>query len=143
MSKEYKKTLGYKQGSIGSGEYYKVYAPPVLETLDQYNLGVWIGPVNSSVSPCADDLLLNTDTPSKLQAQLDIAGHWGELYRIQYNADKTKVTITGSQVDRRYYKDVSNWTMNGDKIEVTENYDHLGQIISGDRQEEKNMDLRL
>ena len=53
------------------------------------------------------------------------------------------MTITGSQIDQNYYRDVYNWTIGGQRINVTEDNDHVGQIISGDRQEQKNIDLRL
>ena len=33
--------------------------------------------------------------------------------------------------------------MDGEKIDVVENNDHLGLIISGDRQYEKNIDLKI
>ena len=48
-----------------------------------------------------------------------------------------------SDIDRKYYSDVANWKLGSDNIEVADNNDHLGQIISGHKQEEKNVDLRL
>ena len=73
--------------------------------LEDAQLGVWIGPLNSGVSGCADDVFLCTDNPVKLQALIDMAEHYGSLYRIQYGAKKTKVTISGPEIDRQYYKD--------------------------------------
>ena len=40
----------------------------------------------------------------------------------------------------QYYSDVAPWTMENAKVKVVENNDHLGQIISGYRQEAKNID---
>ena len=42
-----------------------------------------------------------------------------------------------------YYSDTKPWKMNGQPIDVVENNDHLGQIVSGNRQEEKNVELRI
>ena len=42
-----------------------------------------------------------------------------------------------------YFEDIKPWRMNDEIISVTENNEHLGQIVSGRRQEEKNIDLRL
>ena len=42
-----------------------------------------------------------------------------------------------------YYRDTSPWTMDGAKVDVVENNEHLGLIVSGDREEEKNIDARL
>ena len=62
-------------------------------------LGVWIGPVNTGintgVSGVADDDLLMSDDPVKLQGLIDIAEHYGVRYRITYGASKTKITIYG------------------------------------------------
>ena len=111
--------------------------------LEDAQLGVWIGPINSGVSGCADDVFLLTDNPVKLQALIDMAEHFGKLYRIQYGVLKTKITVSGPDVDVQYYKDTQPWNMAGQPIEVVENNEHLGQILSGSRQEEKNVDLRI
>ena len=143
LSSEIKETLGVKQGHINSSDHYKVYIGPCLDMLEDAQLGVWMGPINSGVSGCADDVFLGSDNPVKLQALIDIAAHYGNLYRIQYGASKTKITVSGPEIDMKYYKDTQPWKMAGQPIEVVENNDHLGQIVSGSRQEEKNVDLRI
>ena len=143
LSTEFEETLGVKQGHINSSDHYKVYICPVLETLDESNLGVWIGPVNVSGTGVADDLYLSSDTPSKLQALLDIAAHYGFRYKIKYGASKTKITVVGSKVDMQFYSDTTPWTMDNERVKVVENNDHLGQIVSGLGQEEKNVDERI
>ena len=42
-----------------------------------------------------------------------------------------------------YYKDISPWKMDGVQVEVVDNNEHLGQVISGFQQESKNVDNRL
>ena len=42
-----------------------------------------------------------------------------------------------------YYRETTPWHMDGQKVQVTENNDHLGQIVSGINQEQKNIDLRI
>ena len=79
----------------------------------------------------------------KLQSLIDIASHYGSLYRIQYGASKTKITVSGPEIDRKYYCDTKPWSMDGQPIDVVENNDHLGQIDSGSKQEEKNIELRI
>ena len=91
----------------------------------------------------ADDVYLITDSQTKLQAQLDIASHYGKMYRIKYGASKTKMTIVGSEIDSKYYQDISPWTMDGAAVNVVEYNEHLGQIVSGVSQEAKNVDLKL
>ena len=76
LSREISETLRVKQGNIKSSDNYKIYANPLLDTLDSANLGVLLGPINCGFSSCADDLHLMTDTQSKMQALLDIAFHY-------------------------------------------------------------------
>ena len=42
-----------------------------------------------------------------------------------------------------YFKEMSTWTMDDEKVEVVENNEHLGLVVSGEREEEKNIDDRL
>ena len=49
----------------------------------------------------------------------------------------------GSELDKQYFKDILRWTMDGERVEVVENNEHLGQIISDVQQEQKNVELRL
>ena len=91
----------------------------------------------------ADDVYLQSEVPSNLQHLMDIASKSGKQYRIIYGAAKTKIVVTGSKVDMAYYSETSPWTMDGAKVNVVENNEHLGLIVSGDREEEKNIDARL
>ena len=111
--------------------------------MDNAQLGVWIGPLNSGVSGVADDVFVCSDNPVKLQSLLDIASHYGSLYRIKYGASKTKITVSGSEIDRKHYFDTKPWIMDNQSVEVVENNEHLGQIVSGAKQEEKNIDQRI
>ena len=92
--------------------------------LDSADLGVWIGPVNVAVSCCADDVLTMTDDQGKMQCLLDMAKHYGDLYQVQYGASKTKITVSGSEIDISYFKEVSPWTMDGRKVDVAMDNEH-------------------
>ena len=59
------------------------------------------------------------------------------------NAGCREVTVTGSDIDMRYYQDIQPWAMDGETLKVETDNDHLGQIISGQNQYQKNIDLRL
>ena len=96
-----------------------------------------------SVSVVSDDVYPMSDNQTKLQALLDIASKYGRMFKIQYGASNNKITVVGSEIDCRYYEDVKPWTMDGEIVKVVENNEHLGQIVSGKKQEEKNVDLKL
>ena len=143
LSRSIKEVKGVKQGRNKSSDHYKVYIAPLLDTLDKSCLGVWIGNVNVSVSGVADDVYPMTDKQTKLQSLLDIAAHYGKMFRIKYGASKTKVTVVGSEIDRKYYQDVSPWKMDDETVKVVDDNEHLGQVVSGNKQEEKNIDVKL
>ena len=143
LSRSIEENLGVKQGRNKSSDHYKIYIAPLLDTLDTSSLGVWIGHINVGVSGVADDVYLMSDKQTKLQAQIDIASHYGKMYRISYGASKTKVTVVGSDVDMEYFQSVMPWTMDSKTVQVVDNNEHLGQIVSGKNQEDKNIDLKL
>ena len=135
--------LGVGQGKIRSSDHYKIYINSVLETLERANLGVNIGPINTGISCVADDLYLLSDDQVKLQGLLDISQHYGYLYRVKYGANKTVISVIGSKQDMAYYDKIHPWTMDSQKVSVKENNEHLGLIVSGYREEEKNIDLKI
>ena len=60
-----------------------------------------------------------------------------------FGAGKTKVTVTGSRTDMSYYRDINIWSLNGEKLKVTEDNEHLGLIVSGTNEEIKNTDKNI
>ena len=62
---------------------------------------------------------------------------------MEHQRPKTKITVVGSNIDMEYYQQVSPWVMDNLKVNVVEDNDHLGQIISGTRQIQKNIDESL
>ena len=143
LSRNIKEKLGVKQGRNKSSDHYKIYIAPLLDTLEHSELGVWIGHINVAASGVADDVYLMTDKQNKLQELINIAVHYGKMYRITYGASKTKVTVVGSDIDARYFKDVKPWQMDGQVVQVVEDNEHLGQLVSNTNQAQKNVDLKL
>ena len=84
-----------------------------------------------------------TDDQIKMQGLLDIAQHYGQQYRIEYGANKTVISVVGSKKDMDYYKDIQPWTMDNLPVSVKDDNDHLGLVVSGYREEEKNIDMKI
>ena len=137
---EYK---GNRQGHVRSSGHYKVYINPLLTALNKSKLGFHIGPICVTAVAVADDTYLFAGSPSALQAILKIVSFFARRYRIKFNTSKTKLVVTGSQLDMDYYADISPWTLNGESICVTENNEHLGIVVSGKNEELKNVDRRI
>ena len=60
-----------------------------------------------------------------------------------FGAEKTKVTVTGSRHDIQYYKDINIWSLYGEKLNMSEDNEHLGQVVSGIDEERKNVDKNI
>ena len=69
-----------------------------------------------------------SDDQSKLQAMLNIASHYGRMYRVKYSAAKTKVKIHGPQIDQKFYSDIQPWSMDGERVQVVKENEHMGHI---------------
>ena len=143
LSREICEYKGSRQGHKRSGGHFKSYINPCLLATDSSKLGFWIGPICISVLCIADDTYTMSGTPRGLQGLINIVGHYGRRYRLIFGADKTKVTITGSKHDIQYYKENPIWSLYGEKLEVAEDNDHLGLLVSGIKEESKNVDKNI
>ena len=116
---------------------------PLKLCVDLSKIDIDIGPVNTGVSCVADDVYLITDDQTKLQGLLDIAEDYGQQYRIVYGASRTVISVVGSKKDMEYYKDIQPWTMDNLPVSVEDDNDHLGLVVSGCKEEEKNIDRKI
>ena len=143
LSRQFETYKGSRQGHIRASGHFKAYINPCLTAVNQSNLGFNIGPICVTAVCVADDAYVLSDCPRKLQGAIDIVGHYGKRYRVIFNAGKTKATITGSNIDMQYYKDIKMWTLHEETIAVTDDNEHLGLIVSGQDEEAKNVDQNI
>ena len=97
-----------------------------------------MGPICICAICVADDTYIVSNDPRKLQGLINIVGHYGKRYFLEFGTDTTNVTVTGSKIDMDFYQDVNLWTLYGDRLNVTEENDHLGLIVSGRDEVSKN-----
>ena len=140
LGRKFSTYKGSRQGHGKASGHFKAYVNPCLIALGTSMLGFNMGPLCITCVCIADDVYVLSDCPRKLQAAIDIVGHFGKRYRVVFNASKTRVTVTGSKADMQYYQDVKMWTLYGDTLEVTEDNEHLGMTVSGQAEEAKNVD---
>ena len=69
--------------------------------------------------------------------------HYAKRYQLQFNADKTKIVVTGSKQDMAFYKDTTPWTLNGETIKVVDKNEHLGLVVAGVDEEQRNIDENI
>ena len=143
LSRKIREEKGNRQGHVRASGHFKSYINPCLNTLNNSRLGFYVGPLCITTVCVADDMYVLTDSPSSLQAALKIVSHYGKQYQLKFNAEKTKITVTGSKIDMEYFKDTHPWHLNGETVSVVENNDHLGLIVSGLDEEQKNVDQNI
>ena len=119
VSREIVEYKGARQGHKRSSGHFKSYINPCLITADTSQLGFYIGPICVSVICIADDTYVLSGNPRSLQGLVDIIGHYGRRYRLIFGAEKTKVTVTGSTHDMKYYSENNVWTFHDYKLKVS------------------------
>ena len=143
LSRKISEHKGNRQGHVRASGHFKVYINPCLLSLNSSKLGFSIGPICTTAVCVADDTYLFSNTPSGLQGAMDIISHYANRYQLNFNADKTKIVVTGSKADMEFYKETSPWKLNGERVKVVENNEHLGLIVSGSEEEQKNVDNNI
>ena len=143
LSRKFREWRGNRQGHVRADGHYKAYINPCLEAVNKADLGFQIGPFNVGATCCADDTYVLSDSPSGLQAAINIVDHYAKRYRVNFNPAKTKAVVTASKVDMAFYKDTKPWLLNGERIKVVNENEHLGLIVSGWSEEQKNVDQKI
>ena len=143
LSRRVEEHKGNRQGHVRASGHFKVYINPCLTSLNNSSLGFELGTLVISVVCVADDTYLLASSPSSLQAALDIISHYACKYQLKFNAGKTKIVVTGSKVDMAFYKDTMPWSLNGETVKVVDSNEHLGLIVAGSEEEQKNVDKNI
>ena len=97
LSRQFKSFKGSRQGHVRAAGNFKAYINPCLIAANESKLGFNIGPICVTAVCVADDSYVLSDSPRRLQAAIDIVGHYGRRYRVIFNGGKTKATVTGSR----------------------------------------------
>ena len=143
LGRSFEEFSGTRQGHVKASGHFKAYINPCLIALDSTDLGFHIGPISVNSACCADDTYILSDRQSGMQAALNIVNHYAKRYRVIFNGDKTKIVVTGSKHDMAYYKDISPWFLDGEQVSVVTDNDHLGLVVSGMEEEQKNVDKQI
>ena len=143
LSRKFVEHKGNRQGHVRASGHFKVYVNSILLALNNSKLGFSLGPVCITAVCVADDAYLLAGSPSGLQGALDMISHYAKRYQLRFNADKTKIVVTGSKLDMSFYKDTSPWTLDGQTVKVVDSNEHLGLLVSGSDEEQLNVDEKI
>ena len=143
LSRKVVEHKGNRQGHIRASGHFKVYINPCLLSLNTTKLGFSLGPMCITAVCIADDTYVVSGSPSGLQGALDLISHYARRYQLRFNAEKTKIVVTGSKQDMSFYKDTTPWTLNGEVVRVVDINEHLGLQVSGGDEEQLNIDENI
>ena len=144
LGRTFREERGNRQGHVKAAGHFKGYINPCLTAVDKSKLGFMFGNnIHVGGSCVADDTYVTSDTPEGLQGLIDIVAHWGRRYRMVFGPSKMRITVTGPSCDMQLFKDTEPWVIAGKTIPVAIDNDHLGLIVSGDDEDEKNVEEKL
>ena len=90
------------------------------------NAGVMVGEVNLPILLYADDIVLISPTPEKLQSMLDVVGNWCRKWGMQVNAKKKQVLhARNPQRPRSTFEFRCGETA----LDYAETYKYLGYVL--------------
>ena len=120
---------GLEQGGVASSDKYKLYNNEQAKTAQQSGLGVSVLGFNISCITLADDGVLLSNSIHYLKNLLFLTEQYCGKYKVELVPDKTKLLAfcnNEHDVLVKYSKAISPISLNGQKIEFSEQAEHLG-----------------
>ena len=124
LSPEFFIHRGVLQGSKLGPILFNIFINDLLLELEKTGLGATIGSIQIAALGFADDIVLISDDPRKLQELLDICKSWSSKNRMSFNTDKCKVMILNGPSTSITFK------LNGIILQTVETYKYLGVTLT-------------
>ena len=133
-SEVFKVTTGVKQGGILSPFLFNFYINDLFDICLNYKIGARIGDTNMNIVGYCDDLNLLSSSMSHMQTLLNVCMSYGELWRIKFNAKKTKAITFGNCI----FKNVK-FKLNEMEIEMVKELEILGYTFKNDKLDDNTL----
>ena len=124
LSPEFTINRGVLQGSKLGPVLFNLFVNDLLDDLNRSKLGASIGPVHIAALGFADDIILISDEPWKLQRLLNICQSWAIKNKMTFNTSKCKVMVFNSAIKQIIF------TSDKTVLEIVHTYRYLGVIPS-------------
>ena len=128
-SRSFKIESGVMQGSKLGPILFNIYINDLLEKLQKSNLGVTIWKITVTALGFADDIILLADTPTNLQALIDICVSWSKTNGMRFNAGKNKCIVLPLNIGLKGLA----FNLDGVSIEIVSLTKYLGVLLSRSR----------
>ena len=128
-SRSFQIESGVMQGSKLGPILFSIYINDLLETLQKSNLGVTLWRITVTALGFADDIILLADTPTNLQALIDICVRWSKANGMRFNAGKNKCIVLPLNTGLKGLA----FNLDGVSIEIVSLTKYLGVLLSRSR----------
>ncbi|WAR14005.1 POLR-like protein [Mya arenaria] len=127
-SEQFPVLQGVRRGGVLSADLYKYFVNPLLNRLQDKEIGCKIGTTRCNATACADDITLNSTVKKETQILIDIAENFAKQERYHFQPKKTEhlhlhitpTTKSASNVENGTY------TINENVIKTVDSTTHLG-----------------
>ena len=123
-SREFNIKSGVLQGSKLGPMLFIIFLDDLLKSLNASSLGAKVGYINISGLGFADDLLLISDTPDKLQKLILICELWSKINHMAFKISKSKVMVLNSLPTGLDFK------LYGKKLDIVKSHRYIGILLS-------------
>ena len=122
---------GVRQGGILSHSLYCIFVDELLDQLSTSGYGVAISDIYCGAPMYADDIALVADSPSFLQAMLDIVHTYAQNWRYQLNSVKSVAMVIGeTAATRRKERTIRKRNLGSSTLQEVDEQHHLGILRS-------------
>ena len=129
---------GVRQGSILSPHFFSVYVDDLSSQLNKLKVGCVLGESIINHLLYADDIALISPSSAGLKKLLTVCEKFGKENDMLFNASKSAIMLSKSSLMPYFHIPIFN--LNGNSINVVENFKYLGHFISANLSDKEDIE---
>ena len=129
---------GVRQGSILSPHFFNVYVDDLSSQLNKLKVGCVLGESIINHLLYADDIALISPSSAGLKRLLTVCEKFGKENDMLFNASKSAIMLSKSSLMPYFHIPIFN--LNGNSIDVVENFKYLGHFISANLSDKEDIE---